>query len=112
MKVADLFETDEYDNQPETLDYLSRKQKSACHHYNIEVINLIKLNPDDRTLKRWVMSPRLSSPETISAQNLWSLSEMVPQWTSLLDKYQSLKIKVDKLIKAKEAFEKAGGKYK
>lgn len=116
MKVSDLFETNDWNNQEDTLEFLNKKQIAACEMFKyaldrvyakyqpveIETIALAKVSWDSAR-----SSECLNSVKNVVQQQ----SKLTRSITIVLEKFPSLKKSWDLMIHAKQKFEAAGGVY-
>lgn len=107
MKVVELFEIDTWENKPETLDYLYKKQQSLVHHFQLFYAKIMEIHPTDKDLL-WSTSTLLNlhAISTRDSKFLIDRFATLPCW-----KYVNIKSKWDKLLIAKQKYENAGGKY-
>lgn len=113
MKVQDLLENkydyskvisnhDEWTSNPITIEYLFKKQMAATHAFMVEILNLLRVHPNDDNLKA------LSKWKTFYTKSARSLS--IDIHVGGLN-FPSLEAKYDKMIDAKFNYEEAGGRY-
>ncbi len=116
----------EFDNQPITLEWLNKKQKSACHHVSIAVefkdptiMTVIIHDWDKRSLDD-ISSLITNSRQRGIKSNVLSIMKFT--FNVLLNKIKEIncensinEVKLrglwDRMIQAKQQYEKAGGKY-
>lgn len=106
MKVLDLIENNEWTSNPSTLEHLFKKQLSATHAFIIEIQKLLKTHPTQLNLlaiSQWEMFEQTPLEQTPSGRIVSELS--------VEDLDPKLQIKFDRMIDAKNAHQKAGGKY-
>lgn len=103
MKVSDLFETDEWTNNPITLGYLYKKQASACHAFKI-LANEVKGINTETYAGLSISLENCASDATFINRIKKDIHALKAPAVSLINSFNIM-------VKAKEAFEKAGGKY-
>lgn len=109
MKVAELLENVQWDNNPISLEYLNKVQKARSFEYCkffIEINDKYKLGWSLGT--SWISNVSLTPSGSVS---LASLSSRMISSLSEIEKDKYFKI-VNRLVAAKIVYEKAGGKYK
>lgn len=103
MKVRELVETDEWTNNSITLSYLYKKQASACHHFEILAKKVEGINNGQYS----GLSIKL---EACNSRSIF-VEKMQRDIHALRQEAAFLIEPFNVMVKAKEAFEKAGGKY-
>ncbi len=109
MKVFELLETDEWTNQENTLDDLFRTQAARCQEYMTyqELIRKENGLPGLHDWSRW-----LDSLVKSRVANLPNQDRLPPELTLTPEQKVKWHTKYERMLKAKQAYEKAGGNYK
>lgn len=106
MKVCNLFEVDQWTNNPQTLKYLWNKQCSACHRF---IIVATEVGFYSRQVTHGVQNTLARLESTFSMFSTMR-KDLAKEYSSKEKIAEVLKA-FDYMIKAKENYERAGGKY-
>lgn len=112
-----MLESNDWDNQPATRDYLYNKQLAACHAFEIEIAKCKKVQPKafdfSWALRSWGKTPwnRDSSINKVLdiSMILGASSHSLGQ---ALNAFPTLNTKFKEMVNAKQTYETNGGNYK
>lgn len=111
MKVIELFEIDEWTNKEETIEHLHKVQMARSFEFYLYTEHLCKIYKHKGLIRS--LEPLASLPS--KQPGIWtSLDIMANKILYGATNVENNKYnkKYDRMIKAKEAYEKVGGKYK